>query len=127
MKLRTRLSGIVLVGATALAGCYGVLDSRYDFDGVLGDERVEFRRDSGEGSWALWGADDINTLIVTRDDGTRLEYIDRINDLVVDEVVVGGSTYSGREELRLAQQQFDDYLARILEHKQKRAVDAVSR
>ena len=104
----------MLAGTLALSGCGGsgkVDDSRYDFKGNLGNEQVDFRRD-GE-SWR-WSSDDTNYLTVTREDRKSITYIDRENDLKLDEVRIKDEVYRndavGQQALELAQKQFEGYL-----------------
>ncbi len=127
MKMKKTLTSIVLAGALALGGCSGkVDDSRYDFKGKLGDEQVEFSRQGN--FWVPSGDDDLY-LTVTKADGKTVIYIDRGNDLKLDEVRIGDEVYKndavGQNALELAQQQFDGYLTKILEYKQQKAVDAI--
>ncbi|MDP3916865.1 MAG: hypothetical protein Q8Q42_01095 [Nanoarchaeota archaeon] len=127
MKMNKTLTSIVLAGALALSGCSGkVDDSRYDFKGKLGDEQVEFIR---QGNFLVSSVDDGLYLTVTKADGKTITYIDRGNDLKLDEVIIGYEVYIndavGQNALELAQQQFDGYLTKILEYKQQKAVDAI--
>lgn len=139
MNLRRTLTSIVLAGTIAFSsGCNNdnnnftarpLADSRYDFNGELGDEQVTFTR-----SLFLGGYTATNYLIVRRPDGTVIDYVDFWNDLTVDEVRVKKQQGEpqiykidaiGMEAIKLAQQQFDKYLRRIFEYKQQKAVNAV--
>lgn len=123
MESRKTLTSIVVTGALALNGCAKVYDSRYDFNGILGNEQVEFKRDR------ILFFNDALYLTVTKDDGRTITYSDWNNDLKVDKVKVGEDKYYndvvGQQAIELAQQQFDSYLARILEYKQQEAVDSI--
>lgn len=127
MTMKKTLTSIVLAGALALGGCSGkVEDSRYNFKGNLGNEQVEFRTDVE--TWT-WTGDDTNYLTVTKEGGKTITYIDRHNNLKLDEVKIGDEVYRndavGQQALELAQKQFDGYLTKILEYKQQKAVDAI--
>ncbi len=127
MKLRKTLTSIVLAGTLALSGCSAkVKESRYDFNGNLGDEYVEFRY-----------VDNLliksyNYLYVKREDGTIINYMDTGSDLKLDTVAINGKIYEkndviGDEVLKVAQQQYDDYLKRILEYKKQKAIDSIKK
>lgn len=127
--MRKTLTTIVLAGAMALSSCTkGTLqDSRYDFDGKLGDEQVEFKTEHrGAKGYSSW---DWNYLDVKREDGKNIIYVDKRNNLEVDKIIVNDVVYRndavGAEAIKLAQEQFDDYLTRILEYKQQKAIDAL--
>jgi len=127
MKMNKTLTSIVLAGALALGGCSGkVDDSRYEFNGKLGNESVEFKTIS-----TGWGTyfKATNSLIVKKEDGKVMTYVDRGNDLQLDEVRIGDEVYRndavGEEAIKLAQGQFDSYLTKILEYKQQKAIEAV--
>ena len=120
------LTSIVLAGALALGGCSGkVYDSRYEFNSMLGTEQVEFKTmNSGMGSYHA-----INVLIVEREDGKIMTYINNNNDLQLDEVIINKEVYRndavGEKAIRLAQGQFDNYLKIIFEYKQQKCIEAV--
>ena len=127
MKINKTLTSIVLAGALALGGCSGkVDDSRYEFNGKLENESVEFKtKSTGWGNYFKA----TNYLIVKKEDGKAMTYVDRGNDLQLDEVRIGDEVYIndavGEEAIKLAQGQFDSYLTKILEYKQQKAIEAV--
>lgn len=147
--VRKSLRSIVLAGALALGGCSGEVDdprvyskgnlgneqvkfkiingSEFYFKGNLGNEQVEFERIYP--IYGNWGSVTSNRLRIVREDGKIITYIDLKNDLKLEGVRVGDITYVkdtvGRQALKLAQQQFDDYLTKILEHKRTKALDDI--
>ena len=121
------LTSIVLAGALALCGCSGkVDDSRYEFRGKLGNENVEFKTESiGFGRYFKA----TNSLIVKKEDGEIMTYVDRGNDLQLDEVIIGENVYRndavGEETIKLAQEQFVGYLTKIIGYKKQEAIEAI--
>lgn len=129
MTIRKTLTRIVLTAALALSGCTGSKEltlnrfgrtenDMYNIDDAkLEDGVVTFSRASGQEFH-----DYTNRLTVIRE-GRLITYIDRGDDLLVDEVRIydrGRITYVGEKQaLGEAQQQFNDYLQRILEYKRK--------
>lgn len=121
MKGKKTLASLAMAGAITLMNCRGKInDDRYDFNGLIGNEQIFFERGQvGE----IGTKENTNYLTVTREDGKTVIYIDFYNDLKLDQVRTGGETYlnyaDGKPVLKIAQQQFDSYLRKILEYKKK--------
>jgi len=74
-----------------------------------------------------------NFLKVTKQDGRIIEYRDKQGDNKIDSVEITKGRYSttytndevGKEALQIAQKQYEDYLAKILEAKKKKALEDI--
>jgi len=99
-------------------------NSQYNFNGKLGTKQVKFEAHSNG-----FGFYDDNQLTVTTEDGRRITYIDKHNDLKLDEVSIGEHKYVkdviGKPVLEKAQGQYKGYLEQILELKQQAGVNAL--
>ena len=118
--MKRTLTSIALAGALAIGGLSCGTHNEYDYNGTLGKEDINFRS-----NWLLR----TNYLKVIRADGTIIKYFDADrNDLRLESVVIidkdkNVTSYFndkvGQKVLEEAQKQFDDYLAKICEEKQR--------
>ncbi len=127
-KLLMMLGAAIIGAVVYCSDCNRkVTDSRYDFKGRLGNEEVEVRR---EHTKSLIYYEDLY-LTVTREDGKTITYLDTFSNLILDEVKVNNEVYVrdavGEQAVELAQQQFDDYLTKILEYKKQKAIDDLTK
>lgn len=118
-KMKKTLTGIVVAGMVALgaAGC-NVTHPEYSFNGMIGEEQVCFYETN---------AGRTNTLVVVRENGNKIEFVDDVGDdlkLEYVSITVGGnkSTYSIDSKnpkivdvVEKAQKEFESYLSKIME------------
>ena len=125
MKLKTTICALAM--ALAVGGCVAK-NSQYNFKGEIDGEKVEFISEIG-----LFA--DNSNLYVTRTDGTLVKYADVVReDDKIESVCITPpesekkcfyNNAVGKEALAEAQTQFDDYLAKILDYKQKEAMKLI--
>ena len=115
MEIKKTLGAIVLASAIGVASCRNNLE--YSFNGKIGEEQVRFYE-------SINGRD--NTLDVIKTDGSEINFYDYDDDLKLDWIRITArgntSTYnassSNKEVIKImkeAQEQFDNYLKKILE------------
>jgi len=123
--MKRTLTGIALAGAFAIGGLSCGSHNEYDYSGKFKGEQIYF-------SSSLF----VNYLTVIRADGTRINYMDDVgNDLKLGCVSIipkdKNMTFYrndkvGQKVLEEAQKQFDDYLAKILEEKQRKGLEDIA-
>ncbi|VVB83148.1 Uncharacterised protein [uncultured archaeon] len=115
--MKNSLKAIILGTAIALTSCS---PSIYDYNGKIGNELID--------SLETYGFPDTLTLKVTKEDGRIISYYDWGVNRKIDSVTVTKDGRSqtfkekdiiGAEAFKLAQQQFTDYLAKVLEIKKE--------
>lgn len=103
-------------------------DDRYDFNGIIEDNKVEFANTPNTLYPTGYEDDGQQTLMVTTPEGERRQYIDRMNDLCLDDLVTDGVSFKGDADvMKRAQSQFDTYLQRILGQKKKQGLECLGR
>lgn len=125
-KLKLALITISAAGIFGLTGC-GADNKSYHFDDKLDGEHVQFYEKGPAGEY--------NFLKVIKPDGREILYKDvNDNDLKIDyvNIRIGNKTetYSSSIEvdkpiIEKAQRQFDDYLQRIWDYKQRKGLNAI--
>lgn len=125
-KLKLSIIAISAVGLIGLTGC-GADNRSYHFDDKLDGEQVKFYETGPRGEY--------NFLEVTKPDGRTILYKDvDDNDLKIDyvNIRIGNKTetYSrsievDRPVIEKAQRQFDDYLQKIWDYKQKKGLSSI--
>ena len=125
MKFKKTICALAM--AMAVGGC-NAKNHLYDFNGEIDGEKVEFV------SEYHFSVDD-NNLTVTRTDGTLVKYTDNYReDDKIESVCITPPNVEekcfydnavGQETLAEAQTQFDGYLAKILDYKQKEGMKLI--
>lgn len=113
------LTNLVLAGALTMggAGCGCHLNSKYHFDGKIGDEQVTFFENISGCS---------NFLVIVKADGSNVVYQDHNDDFKLESMCRTKGNYTActfadsndpaeNKTLQQAQKQFDAYLAKIIE------------
>lgn len=120
--MKNSLKAIILGTAIGLTSC---TPSIYSFYGKIGDEKVFCWKNQ------LNLGEELNLSIIKKD-GRTFSYKSegmKLESITIEEKE-SSITYKndeiGREALQIAQKQFTDYLAKILETKKKQAIEDVS-
>ena len=123
---KRNLTTILLAEAFVLATSACDKHSNYLFNGMIGDEQVIFLEE---------GVFSQNRLIITRTDGTIVEYLDSNSDLEIECVLITRSGkvsyyYDNNEFYKdffaVGQSQFKAYLEKIFVLKQNKALDDIN-
>ena len=82
---------VLLSGFSYLAYTYRntITDDRYDFDGKIDEDQIKFERNTKVNYFPF---DDVNTLSITKTDGTIITLIDKYNN---KDVNIGSQNSSG--------------------------------
>lgn len=126
---KLKLAVIVASAVGMLVGC-GPNNKSHHFNGMLDGEKVKFWEGGNMGNY--------NFLEVVRPDGRVIIYRDEQNDdLKIEEVVIKvegkeSKTYSKRIKVdqpivEEAQKQFDEYLKKIFDYKQKEGMELIGK
>ena len=125
MNIKNGICGLILTTSLITGGCESNRHPEYNgFNGKIGEAVVEFK--TREGFWI-----DENTLTAKFSDGTTITYIDypknnQPDELKIDRVIitkndittkysVHSSNPSIQEKIKIAQNNFDEYLKKIIE------------
>jgi hypothetical protein len=119
--MKNLLKAVILASTVGLTNCTPFI---YEYNGKIGDELVR--------SCDLTALNEF-ILEITKKDGRVITYYDKCRDKILDSVMIlkdkETKTYKkdkiGEEALKIAQQQYTDYLTKILEIKRKRAVEEI--
>jgi len=119
--MKAKNLALILVTGISLAGCgFGKI---YYYEGKIGNESIITSNNRTN----------IFNLYVTKEDGRKIDYYDFIRNGKLDSVTITkgkeSQTYTediiGKEALQVAQKQYTDYLAKILEIKKKQALEDI--
>jgi hypothetical protein len=119
--MKNFLKAIILGTTLGLTSC---VPSPYKYNGKIGNESVS-TLDNGVQTFRLY---------VTKEDGRIITYLDSNKDKKLDSVTITKNKESqtfeendiiGAEAFKLAQQQYTNYLAKILEIKKKKALEDI--
>ncbi len=124
--MKNSLKAIILGTVIGLTSC---APSIYDYKGKIGNDLI-----SCEDEYSFWRGLDHFVLIVKKEDGREIRYYDKSRDQKLDSVVIkkNGKSYFfaeedkiGAEAFKIAEKQYTDYLAKILEAKNKEALELI--
>src|SRR3989339_688087 len=115
MGIKKNLTNLLLAGALTFAGCSETPDYKYNFQGSLGNEQIKCSRESTRNE--LHEIEEITNYfsVIRGESGKRITYIDKGNNLSVDEIMIDKKRFSRNsfpEEFKLVQQKLN--IQRIL-------------
>ncbi|HLD54625.1 MAG TPA: hypothetical protein VJB35_00025 [Candidatus Nanoarchaeia archaeon] len=132
MGIKKNLTNLLLAGALTFAGCSETPDYKSNFkdnfQGSLGNEQIKCSRESTRNE--LHEIEEITNYfsVIRGESGKRITYIDKGNNLSVDEIMIDKKRFSRNsfpEEFKLVQQKFDIYMIQTYDLRKKQFLEGI--
>ncbi|HIG95052.1 MAG TPA: hypothetical protein HA283_00525 [Nanoarchaeota archaeon] len=130
MAIKKNLTNLLLAGALTLVSCSEIPDYKSNFednfDGYLGNELIKCSREITRNE--LHEIEEITNYfsVIRGESGKRITYIDKRNNLSVDEIMIDKKRFSRNsfpEEFKLVQQKFDIYMIQTYDLRKKQFLE----